>query len=188
MQDQASVERARIKAVLKRDESIKRIRAMHDLALRCDQDPSLVAQLSLLTDEIDEVWSRFTFDNDALLDSLVYLGQEQEYPIDQVAELRDLISVSRATLNRHMSNRSIDVSSRRDSLASVTGQESVNKLHLNDDPKGNVNPIVSEAARNSATIIVDTKTSSGRRDNSVPRDMLYSKLPVAGYAIAYLLR
>jgi len=131
MADQASVERSRTKAVLKRDESIKRILAMHDLALRCDQDLSLVDQLSLLIDEIDDVWSKFTFDNDALLDSLIYLGREQEYPIDH-AELHNLISVSRATLNRHMSSRSSNVSSRRGSLTSVASQEYAHGKHTDD--------------------------------------------------------
>ncbi|CAI6377001.1 unnamed protein product [Macrosiphum euphorbiae] len=69
-----AAENVRKKAVLKREESIRRIRAIHDLAVRCETDLSLVDWLSLLTDEVDDIWSQFTLDSDALVDSLIYLG------------------------------------------------------------------------------------------------------------------
>jgi len=49
--------------------------AMHDGVVWCETDLSLVDQLSILTNEVDEIWSQFTIDSDALVYSLIYLGQ-----------------------------------------------------------------------------------------------------------------
>jgi len=35
---------------------------MHDGVVWCETDLSLVDQLSILTDEVDEIWSQFTID------------------------------------------------------------------------------------------------------------------------------
>jgi len=169
-----AAERARKKAIMKRDESIRRIRSVHDLAVQCENDLSLVDQLSLLTNKIDEIWSKFTIDGVALIDSLIYLYQESEYPIDQVAELCDSISVCRETVKRYTSSRSINVSFRRDSLVPVSEHGFVSKLKLNEDSGGKLDIIRTQALSSSASVI-EAQTGSGPSDNSIPRRSTYVK-------------
>ena len=69
-------------------------------ALRFETELKLVAQLSFIVDEVDEIWTEFTTENDMVIDCLVDLGRESEYFIDQIAQLCDLISLSRAIVNR----------------------------------------------------------------------------------------
>jgi len=170
-----AAENARKKAVLKREESIRRIRAIHDLAVLCETDLSLVDRLSLLTDEVDDIWSQFTCDSDALVDSLIYLGRESEYSTYQVAELRDLISVCRATVNRNRSSRSSEVSFRIESIESIADHRSVNKSHVNDDQDTNIDVVRTEAVLSTSSSVVEAQIGSGRIDSSIPRRPTYAK-------------
>jgi hypothetical protein len=105
VQEIARINRVLKRATMRRDECIRRINAMHELAVRCETELSLITQLSFLVDEVDVIWSEFTAESNTVIDCLIDLGRESEYSVGQVADLRNLISISRATVNRHTQTR-----------------------------------------------------------------------------------
>jgi len=101
------------------------------------------------------------------------LGRESEYSTDQVAELRDLISVFRDTVNRNRSSRSIEVSFRSKSIESIADHRSVNKSHVNEDQDANIDVVRTEAVLSTSSSVVEAQIGSGRIDNSIPSRPTY---------------
>jgi len=113
---------------LRRNEGIRNIRAIHELAQRCAEDEDLVPQLVVLLSEIKEVWTAFTTESSTVIDCLVDLGRDSEYPVDQVAELRDLISFSRVTADCYVKKQhNIERSLRKGSITSQVDYGSANE-------------------------------------------------------------
>ncbi|XP_015376107.1 PREDICTED: uncharacterized protein LOC107170490 [Diuraphis noxia] len=106
-QEAGRVNRALKKAILRRNECIRNIRAIHELAWRCIEDEDLVPQLVVLLSEVKELWTAFTTESNTVIDCLVDLSRDSEYPMDQVAELREL-TYSRATAHRYGEGVSVD--------------------------------------------------------------------------------
>lgn len=97
-QEKARISRVLKKASLKRDECVRIIRSVHALPERCVTDRKLMSQLSVCMDEINEIWTSFTIDNNTVIDCLIDLDRESEYSVEVVSELREFISFSRAVL------------------------------------------------------------------------------------------
>jgi hypothetical protein len=131
-QEGARISRTLKKASLRRNECMKSIRKIHSLAERCVENASLVSQLSFMLEEVDAIWAAFVSESETVMDCLIDLDRESEYSVDQVVELRELVSFARATLNRYSSDQNAETSIRsdvrRNSSTSLVGQQSVNEL------------------------------------------------------------
>lgn len=110
---------------MKRDECVNRIRAIHSLAVSCVNDRSLAPQLLCIIDDIDDIWTAFTTESEILIDCLRELDRDSEYSIDQVAELRALISFLRAVSRRFSSTTQVEESTFKYTT-------SLNDLHIDD--------------------------------------------------------
>ncbi|XP_025198008.1 uncharacterized protein LOC112596509 [Melanaphis sacchari] len=152
---------------MRRDECIKRINAIYELALRCENELGLITQLSFLVDEVDVIWTEFTTESNTVIDCLIDLGRESEYSFGQVAELRNLISISRATVNRHTLSDQTNASVRKGSVTPDPGQISMHNLNLNDDQESHVGSISSEAACRPTALGVDVPGGSVRSGHNI---------------------
>jgi len=82
----------------------------------------------VLLGEIKELWTAFTTESSTVIDCLVDLDRDSEYPVDQVAELRNLISFSRATADRFVKKQhNIEKSLRKGSITSQVDYGSANE-------------------------------------------------------------
>lgn len=174
-QEKSRINRALKRATMRRDECIRRINAMHELAVRCETELSLITQLSFLVDEVDVIWSEFTAESNTVIDCLIDLGRESEYSVGQVADLRNLISISRATVNRHTQSDQINVSVRRESIISISEPVSVHNLNLNDDRESQVGSVKSGAARSSTAFGVNVPEGSVRSGHTITRTTSHVK-------------
>ncbi|XP_025193542.1 uncharacterized protein LOC112593380, partial [Melanaphis sacchari] len=127
-QEARRINRTLKKATLRRNECIKNIRAIHALAQRCIEEEDLVPQLVVLLAEIKELWTAFTAESNTVIDCLVDLDRDSEYSVDQVAELREMMSYSRATADRYLTNQhSAERSLRKGSVTSHVDYGSANE-------------------------------------------------------------
>lgn len=171
----ARINRVLKRATMRRDECIRRIEAMHELALKCEAELSLITQLSFLVDEVDGIWKEFTAESNTVIDCLIDVGRESEYPVGQVADLRNLISICRATVNRHILSDQINVSVRRESKISVPEQGSVRSLNLNDDRESQAGSIASGVARSRTALDVNVPLGSVRSGHTTTRTTTHVK-------------
>lgn len=95
-QEIARINRLRKKAIMRCDICLKRVKAMHAIALQCEGNIGLISQLEILLEDVDEIWTEFTAENETLINCLIDLDMEAEYSESQVIEMREFISFSKA--------------------------------------------------------------------------------------------
>lgn len=84
------------RATIKLSSLISRIRAIHVMALRIADEPSLGPSFSILAADLDVLWSEFKTEDEFVLDYLVSLDKLDDYAPDLASEVRQLISDSKA--------------------------------------------------------------------------------------------
>lgn len=97
--------RAKERALLRRDQSIARIRQIHALATSSATDQAVRAQLAIAIVDIDNLWSNFVVENDNLLDilsdlDLYLLG---EFSLNVETETRAMVVEAKALSNEVLS-------------------------------------------------------------------------------------
>ncbi|KAL4126593.1 hypothetical protein QTP88_010805 [Uroleucon formosanum] len=88
--------RAKSLAVLKRATVVSNIKSIHALAVRVADEPDLVPQLLVAITDLDSLWSQFKIEDDSVLSSLVKLNATNDYDTGLPAEVRGLITASKA--------------------------------------------------------------------------------------------
>ncbi|KAL5233402.1 hypothetical protein ACI65C_000812 [Semiaphis heraclei] len=98
----ARVQRLKRSCEIKRMNYVKKIRAIHKLAIQSAEDTSVVPQLLVMVETLDQLLSSFTIEDEALLGHLLDLGLENEYPDTEGVEIFELVCSAKATANRFM--------------------------------------------------------------------------------------
>ncbi|CAI6374781.1 unnamed protein product [Macrosiphum euphorbiae] len=98
----ARVKRLKRSCEVKRKSYVNIIRAVHSVAVRSAEDTSVVPQLLVMVESLDHLWSSFTIEDEALLNYLLDLELDNEYPDTEGVEMFELVSFSKATAHRFM--------------------------------------------------------------------------------------
>lgn len=99
-QETKRMRRLIVRADTKRVIAVKKIRSIHDLAIRSKDDVGLVGELRVAVPLLDDLWAQFeAADNDSL-DGLIEIGAESEYSAELPAEVLSLIRVTTAIASR----------------------------------------------------------------------------------------
>jgi len=81
---------------------MNKIRSVHDLAIRSAEDTSVVPQLLVMVETLDQLLASFTIEDEALLNHLLDSDRDSEYPDMEGVEMFNLVSFAKATANRFM--------------------------------------------------------------------------------------
>jgi len=98
----ARVQRLKRSCEIKRMNYVKKIRAIHNLAIQSSEDTSVVPRLLVMVETLDQLLSSFTIEDEALLGHLLELGLEGEYPDTEGVEIFELVCSAKAIANRFM--------------------------------------------------------------------------------------
>ncbi|CAI6376670.1 unnamed protein product [Macrosiphum euphorbiae] len=88
--------RAKTIAVLNRDSTLNRMKAIADMASRVREAPELKPILLTAAGDLDSLWDTFLQHNDAVLNELLDLDLASEYSVTLEAEVRTLYFDARA--------------------------------------------------------------------------------------------
>jgi hypothetical protein len=78
-QEIAHINRLKKKAIMRCDICLKRVKAIHAIALQCEGNIGLIPQLEVLLEDVDEIWIEFTAENETLISCLIDLDMGAEY-------------------------------------------------------------------------------------------------------------
>jgi len=98
----ARVKRLKRSCEVKRMNYVNKIRAVHRVAVRSAEDKSVVPQLLVMVESLDQLLSSFIIEDEALLGHLLDLTLDSEYPDMEGVEMFELVSFSKATAQRFM--------------------------------------------------------------------------------------
>lgn len=98
----ARVKRLKRNCEIKRMNYVKKIRAVHSVAVRSAEDTSVVPQLLVMVESLDDLLSSFTIEDESLLNLLLDLELDNEYPETEGVEMFELVSFAKATAHRFM--------------------------------------------------------------------------------------
>ncbi|XP_022163934.1 uncharacterized protein LOC111029283 [Myzus persicae] len=88
--------RAKSLALIKRTTVVSNIRAIHAMALCVKNEPDLVPQFLVAVTDLDSLWNQFKLEDESVLNSLVKLNEVTDYDVGLPAEVRGLITASKA--------------------------------------------------------------------------------------------
>jgi len=88
--------RAKSLAVIKRATAVSNIKAIYALALSVKGEPDLVPQLLVAISDLDSLWNQFKLEDESVLSSLVKLNATDDFDVALLAEVRGLITASKA--------------------------------------------------------------------------------------------
>jgi len=100
--DEARARRLVRQCEVKRKGYMNKIRPVHDLATRSAEDTSVVPQLLVMVETLDQLLASFTIEDEALLKHLLDSDRDSEYPDMEVVEMFNLVSFANATANHFM--------------------------------------------------------------------------------------
>jgi len=66
------------------------------MALRAVKEPDLASHFLVAVTDLDTLWTQFKLEDDIVLNSLVRLGESDDYVVDLPSEVRGLITASKA--------------------------------------------------------------------------------------------
>ncbi|XP_008181823.1 uncharacterized protein LOC103309058 [Acyrthosiphon pisum] len=98
----ARIKRLKRSCEVKRMNYMNKIRAVHSVAVRTAEDTSVVPQLLVMVESLDQLLSSFTIEDEALLDHLLDLELDNEYPDKEGVEMFELVSFAKATAHHFM--------------------------------------------------------------------------------------
>ncbi|XP_022161164.1 uncharacterized protein LOC111027210 [Myzus persicae] len=98
----ARVQRLKRSCEIKRMNYVKKIRAIHSLAIQSSEDTSVIPRLLVMVETLDQLLSSFTIEDEALLGHLLDLGLDGEYPDTESVEIFELVCSAKAIANRFM--------------------------------------------------------------------------------------
>jgi len=79
---------------------VNKIRAHHNLAVRSAEDSTLVPQLLVLVETLDQLLSAFNTEDEVLLNQLLDMELDAKYPKKECAEMLELALFAQANANR----------------------------------------------------------------------------------------
>jgi len=103
MSETERLTRNKQRASVKRDAAASQIEAVYNLGLSASSDSSdssVVPKFLLAIKDIDEYWSKFTVENDSMLEAMIELGTDQEFAINVEIEVRSTLLSAKALANQ----------------------------------------------------------------------------------------
>ncbi|KAF0706046.1 Uncharacterized protein FWK35_00037713 [Aphis craccivora] len=85
---------------LKRDAAASQIEAVYNLGLSASTDSSVIPKFLLAIKDIDEYWSKFTVENDSMLEAMIELGTDKDFVINVEIEVRNTLLSAKALANQ----------------------------------------------------------------------------------------
>jgi len=93
----ARLKRLKRSCEVKRMNYMNKIRAVHSVAVRSAEDTSVIPQLLVMVESLDQLLSSFTIEDEALLGYFLDLELDHEYPDTEGVKMFELVSVAKAT-------------------------------------------------------------------------------------------
>uniref|UniRef100_A0A2S2R014 Uncharacterized protein n=1 Tax=Sipha flava TaxID=143950 RepID=A0A2S2R014_9HEMI len=160
--DQARANRLKRRCEIRRKNCVNKIRAVYDLAVRSAADSTVVPQLLVLVDTLDQLMSSFNTEDEALLNQLIDMELDAEYPDRECVEMLEMVSFAQATANRLMQYCAPQT------ILSVHGGSQVflNNVDVNE-PQTNVHASNGAGAGDGSPGGVQSNNAGSLRSNSV---------------------
>lgn len=89
------------RSIIKRDVAVNRLRSVMSLAERSMKDPEESPHLLEAVEDLDNLWSKFEVEDEAILDHLLSLERSSEYSAKLSAEMRELVTFCRSVTRRY---------------------------------------------------------------------------------------
>ncbi|KAF0699618.1 Uncharacterized protein FWK35_00039032, partial [Aphis craccivora] len=96
IKDLERLTRGKARAEIFRTTVVASIRSVHEFALRIASEPNVVPQFLVAVTDLDMLWTQFKLEDEAVLGFLVSLDKTNEYASGLPAEVRALITESKA--------------------------------------------------------------------------------------------
>jgi hypothetical protein len=89
------------RSIIKRDVAVNRLRSVMSLAQRSMKDPKESPHLLEAVEDLENLWSKFEVEDEAILDHLLSLERSSEYSAKLSAEMRELTTFCRSVARRY---------------------------------------------------------------------------------------
>uniref|UniRef100_A0A2S2NNC8 Integrase catalytic domain-containing protein n=1 Tax=Schizaphis graminum TaxID=13262 RepID=A0A2S2NNC8_SCHGA len=89
------------RSTIKREVAVNRLRSVMSLAERSMKDPEESPHLLEAVEDLDNLWSKFEVEDEAILDHLLSLERSSEYSSKLSAEMRELVTFCRSVARRY---------------------------------------------------------------------------------------
>uniref|UniRef100_A0A2S2NMQ9 Uncharacterized protein n=1 Tax=Schizaphis graminum TaxID=13262 RepID=A0A2S2NMQ9_SCHGA len=88
------------RASIKRDAAAGQIEAIYNLGLLASTDSSVLSRFLIAIKDIDEYWSKFTVENDSMLEAMIELGTDKDFVVNVEIEVRNTVLNAKALANQ----------------------------------------------------------------------------------------
>uniref|UniRef100_A0A2S2P573 Uncharacterized protein n=2 Tax=Schizaphis graminum TaxID=13262 RepID=A0A2S2P573_SCHGA len=122
MADVDRLNRDKQRAARRRDAAASHIEAIYSLGLTASKDSSCVPKFLLAAEDLQSYWSKFTLENDSLLEAMIELGTESEFSNNVELEVHSTFLNAKALV--------IQLKSSSDSHISVSEASNSDKLDV----------------------------------------------------------
>ncbi|XP_025204843.1 uncharacterized protein LOC112601423 [Melanaphis sacchari] len=101
--DEDRAKRSKKRALAKRATVVDRIKSIFDLGVSGESDPIARQKFLIAVDDLTDLWGKFVIENDAVLEALIELGEEDNFSSSVEVETNEILVSARAMANRFSS-------------------------------------------------------------------------------------
>ena len=102
--DEDRATRTKRRALAKRATVVDRIKSVFDLGVSGESDLIARQKFLIAVNDLTDLWGKFVIENDAVLDALIDLGEEEQFSSSTEIETNDLLVSAKAMANRFSSS------------------------------------------------------------------------------------
>ncbi|XP_025204443.1 uncharacterized protein LOC112601188 [Melanaphis sacchari] len=149
MADVERLTRDKQRAMRRRDAAASHIEAIYSLGLNASTDSSIIPKFLLAAEDLHSYWTKFTLENDSLLEAMIELGNDDEFSNNVELEVHSTFLNAKALVNKFQSSS--------DSLGLVSETSVVDKLDgdntgLMVNPTAQVGPVIASTESSGSSV------------------------------------
>lgn len=135
MADLDRLNRDKQRASRRRDSAASHIEAIYSLGLTASTDSSNIPKFLLAAEDLQSYWSKFTLENDSLLEAMIELGTDDEFSNNVELEVYSTFLNAKALVNKLKSS-----SDSHSSVSETSNSDKLDVVVMVDDDGVTVNP------------------------------------------------
>ncbi|KAF0736570.1 Integrase catalytic domain-containing protein, partial [Aphis craccivora] len=153
MADLDRLNRDKQRASRRRDSAASHIEAIYSLGLKALTDSSNIPKFLLAAEDLQSYWSKFTLENDSLLEALIELGTDGEFSNNVELEVHSTFLNAKALVNKLKSSsdghRSVSEASNSDKIDMVV---MVDNDGVTVNPTAQVGPVIASTESSGSNV------------------------------------
>lgn len=102
MADLERLMRNKQRASVRRDAAASQIEAIYSLGLNASTDSSSISKFLIAANDLDEYWSKFTLENDTMLEAMIELGTDNEFSNNVELEVRSTVISAKSLAQQYV--------------------------------------------------------------------------------------